>query len=149
MSFLRFKYNLEDVHSVQTSIESFPQPERPSGGLGAIFTGYVSQEKGYFPIYDEDNIKIGYATYEDNISNLGYNQKIYVSETATYFIEDKGSITYTYSWEADNNSGDFTPGTTVATRILASTQNYYNKSGPIAINVGEDGSRRVTIVFNT
>ena len=72
-----------------------------------------------------------------------------MSETATYFIENKGSITYTYSWEADNNSGDFTPGTTVATRILASTQNYYNRSGPIAINVGEDGERTVTIVFNT
>lgn len=150
MSLLQLKYYGKDIQTVILQTESFPQPSNQQTNiLNEIYTGYVQKSSSYSKLYDEFYDSIGYVTFDNTISNLGYNQKIYVTENATYFINGRGSISYTYSWESISNSVNFCSGTSIATRILASTDKYYNKQGPIAINVNDDGTRNVTILFNS
>lgn len=91
--------------------------------------------------------KIGYATFNDSISNLGYNDETYVTEYATYFLEG-GSITYSYSWNSLDNSDDFPVNTTVVSSIIASTGIYYNKTGQVAIRAESNGYRVVIITID-
>ena len=147
MSYITFQYYTQKTLSVNLATEPFPQPT-PTNQLGLINTGYVQTSSSYTPLYDNYGVKIGFATFDDTVSSLGYNNVVYTTETATYFIDNQGSISYTYSWQSDSADTTFPPGTTVATRILASTLNYYNKQGPIAIDIKEDGTRNVTISFN-
>jgi hypothetical protein len=147
MSIISFNYNIENAQTADISTTPFPQPTS-TNGLGLIFTGYVKESSSYVPLFDNFGINIGYATFNDTTSNLGYNQKVYVTEYATYFINGTGSITYSYSWENNTNSDNFSDNSTVITRIIASTGNYYNKTGPIVINIDNLGNRNITISFN-
>lgn len=144
---LAFNYKSSEVQTADVSTTSFPQPSNIKGGLGAIFTGYVKNTSSYVPLLDIYGKKIGYATFSDSLSNLGYNGKTYVTEYATYFLEG-GSITYSYSWESLDNSDDFPVNSTVATQIIASTGIFYNKTGQIGIRVESNGYRVVIITID-
>jgi hypothetical protein len=148
MSIIAFSYNIANTQTADISTTSFPQPNK-TNGLGLIFTGYVSNTSSYTPLFDNFGTKIGYATFNDTTSNLGYNGKTYITEYATYFIDGNGSITYSYSWESNTGNNDFAENSLYVTRIIASTGKYYNKTGPIAINTDNLGNRNITISFNT
>lgn len=148
MSIITFNYNIANTQTANISTTSFPQPNN-TNGLGLIFSGYVNNTSSYTPLFDNFGVKIGYAIFNDTTSNLGYNGKVYITEYATYFIEGEGSITYSYSWESINGTDSFEENSIYVTRIIASTDNYYNKTGPIAINIDNLGNRNITISFNT
>ena len=143
---LAFNYKTSDVETAIISTTSFPQPSNIHG-LGAIFTGYVKDTSSYVPLLDISGKKIGYATFSDSLSNLGYNHETYVTEYATYFLEG-GSISYSYSWNSLDNSDDFPVDTTVVTKIIASTGIFYNKTGQIGIRVERNGYRVVIITID-
>jgi hypothetical protein len=147
MSIISFNYNIANAQTADISTTQFPQPNK-TNGLGLIFTGYVKESSSYVPLFDNFGIKIGYATFNDTTSNLGYNGKIYITEYATYFIEGAGSITYSYSWESTTGTDGFADNSIYVTRIIASTNSYYNKTGPIVIKTDNLGNRNITISFN-
>jgi len=146
MSIIAFKYKSSNTQTAEISTGSFPQPNNING-LGAIFTGYVNNTSSYTPLYDTYDVKIGYATFSDSLSNLGYNGKTYVTEYGTYFLNES-SISYSYSWESLDNSDNFPVNSTIVTRIIASTGIYYNKEGQIAIGIENDGTRVIIITIN-
>jgi len=147
MSIIFFNYNIANAQTATISTTPFPQPTS-NNGVGLVFSGYVTNSSSYTPLFDNFDVKIGYATFSDTTSNLGYNGKVYVTEYATYFINGKGSITYSYSWENNTASDNFSENSTVITRIIASTGDYYNKTGPIVIDIDSLGNRNITISFN-
>ena len=147
MATLAFNYKSSQVQTADVSTASFPQPNNIKG-LGAIFTGYVKDTSSYVPLLDIYGNKIGYATFSDSVSNLGYNGKTYVTEYATYFLEG-GSISYSYSWNSLDNTDDFPVNSTVVTQIIASTGIFYNKTGQIGIRVESNGYRVVIITIDT
>lgn len=145
MSYITFNYISSKTQTTEPLILQYPQPPNTHD---VIFAGYTSETNSYSPLFDNFGVKIGYVTFNDIVSTLGYNDKIYITENATYFINGQGSISYSYSWNSPTIDTTFPPGTLVATRIIASTNNYYNKTGPIGITINEDGTRNVAISFN-
>ena len=90
MSYITFNYYTKKTQTVNLITEPFPQPF-PSNHLSLINTGYVQISSSYTPLFDNFGVKIGFATFNDTVSSLGYNDAIYITETATYFINNQGS----------------------------------------------------------
>jgi len=98
------------------------------------------------PIYDDNNVKIGYKATDDYVQQVADN-KYLVRYNNTYFIEGKGTI----SWEYANESAvpnPFYPLSVVAkARITSATGEYVSKFGCVSLTPKEDGRRDVIITY--
>lgn len=84
MATIIFNYKSSNIYTANINTTSFSQPNN-TNGLGQIFTGYVNNTSSYTQLFDNFDVKIGYATFSDSVSNLGTNEKTYVTEYATFF----------------------------------------------------------------
>ena len=138
MNYLHFKYNINTLNN-----QTYQYGSDKNGNIISV------SFQGSLYLYDDCNIKIGYAQFIDNgVSNepttdVDNLPQLY-NETGTYFVTDIGSITYNISFVADNKY--FADPISVPT-VISTSGEYYNKVNQIAINLYPNGDRDVWITL--
>jgi len=111
-------------------------------------TPYIGNWFFTFPLYDNDNKKIG------NESSDAYVQedsdgKYLVRDYSTFFINDKGSISWQSAYINEQPKPYFRPGIKVKARIISGTGDYVNANGCVNIIPKIDGHRDVVISYKS
>ena len=109
---------------------------------------YISHAFVKTPLYDFTNTQIGYKVSDDYVQQVASNKYI-VRLNNTYYINDKGSISWQYVFENDKPTVFYPVNILAASNIIASTGVYYGKTGNVSLFPKPDGSRIVNITFNT
>ena len=109
---------------------------------------YISHVFVKAPLYDLTNTKIGYKVTDDYVQQVGPNKYI-VRLNNTYYIDNKGSISWQYVFENDTNTVFYPVNKVAASNIIATTGEYYGKSGSVSLFPKPDGIRLVNITFNS
>lgn len=108
---------------------------------------YLSHTFISTPIYDNFGIKIGYKISDDYVQQVGINEYS-VRISSTYHITGKGTISWNFAFLNNIPSYYYPLNIPVASNIVSTTEQYFGKSGAVSLNVKQDGSRDVTVVFN-
>ena len=108
---------------------------------------YLSHTFISTPIYDNFGIKIGYKVSDDYIQQLDV-EEYSVRISSTYHIYGKGSISWNYVFINNIPSYYYPLGIPIASNIVSTTEQYFGKSGAVSLDVKENGTRNVTVVFN-
>lgn len=98
------------------------------------------------PIYDENNIKIGYKATDDYIQQVEDNRYL-VRYNNTYFIDGKGTISWEYATNNNLPNPYYPIGTVAKARITSATGDYVGVRGCISLTPQIDGRRDVVINF--
>ena len=77
------------------------------------------------------------------------SNKYIVRLNNTYYIDDKGSISWQYVFENDNKNVYYPVNKLVASNIIVTTGEYYGKTGKVSLFPKPDGSRIVNVTFDT
>ena len=109
---------------------------------------YISHVFVKAPLYDLTDTKIGYKVTDDYVQQVGPNKYI-VRLNNTYYIDNKGSISWQYVFENDTNTVFYPVNKVAASNIIATTGEYYGKSGSVSLFPKPDGTRLVNITFNS
>ena len=109
---------------------------------------YISHVFVKAPIYDFTDTKIGYKVTDDYVQQVKSNKYI-VRLNNTYYIDDKGSISWQYVFENDNKNVYYPVNKLVASNIIVTTGEYYGKTGKVSLFPKPDGSRIVNVTFDT
>ncbi len=119
-----------------------------------IKTVVVSDEPNYIdhsflqiPIYDNFDVEIGYNIIDDYVQQIGENQYI-VRINSTYYIKNKGTISWFYSFLNDKPNAYYPLNVPNASNITSTTGEYFGKTGAVSLTAYENGRRDVTIGFN-
>ena len=108
---------------------------------------YISHAFITTNIYDNFGIKIGYKVSDDYIQQLDEN-KYSVRINSTYYIDNKGTINWEYSFINDKPSYYYPIGELAASNIVSTTGIYFAKTGVVTLMPNEDGKRNITVAFN-
>lgn len=134
--YISFSFNINDPEfSSQTTVVN---PNSPY---------YVSHVFIRTPIYDNVGVKIGYKVSDDYVQQLSpteYSVRI----SSTYYIENQGTINWSYSFINNKPSHFYPIGVLASSNITSTTGNFFGKTGAVALMPNKDGSRNVTIAFN-
>ena len=109
---------------------------------------YISHVFVKAPIYDFTDTKIGYKVTDDYVQQVK-SKKYIVRLNNTYYIDDKGSISWQYVFENDNKNVYYPVNKVVASNIIATTGEYYGKTGKVSLFPKPDGSRIVNVTFDS
>lgn len=137
---LKFYFDKNDPEFINTTIVVNDTPGN-----------YISHDFVKCPIYKKyscGNIKrIGYKVADDYIQQLDTN-KYSVKINSTYYFEDKGTISWQYSF-INNVPEVYYPVNKIATSNITSTTGcYLYKNGYVHLLPKQDGIRKVKIIFN-
>jgi len=137
-NYIKFRYN---ANNFNTRSYQYGSDQNSNVSSKIVISSY--------DLYDSDNINIGFIEFIDNSvstkSNTNFqNSTQLYNETGSFFVEDKGTITYNISFVSD--SVDFSQGQVVPT-IISATGIYYDKVDKIAIDCFKNGDRVVWITF--
>ena len=99
------------------------------------------------PIYDDFGVEIGYKVSDDYIQEVD-EHKYMVRINSTYYIKDKGTITWQYSFINNKPSFYYPINELANSNIVSTTGAYFGKKGVVSLNPTKDGKRQVTVAFN-
>jgi hypothetical protein len=134
--YISFSFNINDPEfNSQTTVVN---PNSPY---------YVAHAFLRTPIYDNVGVKIGYKVSDDYIQQLSPTQYS-VRINSTYYIENQGTINWSYSFINNKPSQFYPVGVLASSNITSTTGNFFGKTGAVALMPNQDGSRNVTIAFN-
>ena len=108
---------------------------------------YISHVFVKAPLYDFTDKRIGYKVTDDYVQQVG-EKKYIVRLNNTYSIDGKGSISWQYVFENDNQNVFYPTNGIVASNIIATTGEYYGKTGFVSLFPKPDGTRVVNVTFN-
>lgn len=98
------------------------------------------------PIYDDNNVEIGYKTTDDYIQQVE-NNKYLVRYNNTYYINGKGTISWQYASVNVLPNPYYPLGTIAKARITSATGSYVKVNGCVSLTPQEDGRRDVVISY--
>lgn len=108
---------------------------------------FISHSFIQIPIYDENEVNIGYKVSDDYIQQLTDN--LYsVRINSTYHFFNGGSISWQYSFTNDKPNYYYPLNVANASNIISGTGPYLGKTGVVSLTAFENGRRNVTIGFN-
>jgi len=111
-------------------------------------TPYIGNWFFTFPLYDNDNKKIGYKTGNTYVQEDS-DGKYLVRHINTYFINGKGSISWQSAYINDKPNPYYPLGVTTKARIISGTGDYVNANGCLSIIPKIDGHRDVVISYKS
>jgi len=109
---------------------------------------YISHVFVKAPLYDLANTKIGYKVTDDYVQQVALNKYI-IRLNNSYYIEGNGSISWQYVFENDSPSVFYPVNKVVASNIIATTGEYYGKTGKVSLFPKQDGTRIVNVTFDS
>ncbi len=98
------------------------------------------------PIYDDFGVKIGYKVSDDYVQQVSENEYM-VRISNTYYIQNKGTISWNYAFLNDKPSY-FYPIGVAKSNITSTTGEYLGRTGAVILEPFADGLRKVQVVFN-
>ncbi len=99
------------------------------------------------PIYDDFGVKIGYKVSDDYIQQVSEN-KYMIRISNTYYIQNKGTISWNYSFLNDKPSYFYPIGVVAKSNIVSTTGEYFGRTGAVFLEPLENGLRKVQVIFN-
>jgi len=111
-------------------------------------TPYIGQYLFTFSLYDNNNNKIGNQSSDCYVQEDS-DGKYLVRNYSTFFINDKGSISWQSAHINDQPKPYFRPGIKVKARITSGTGDYVNANGCVNIIPKIDGRREVAISYKS
>ena len=107
---------------------------------------YISHVFVKTPLYDFANKQIGYKVSDDYVQQVAENKYI-VRLNNTYYLEDKGSISWQYVFENDKNTVFYPVNNLAASNIISTTGEFFGNSGVVSLFPKPDGTRIVNVTF--
>lgn len=98
------------------------------------------------PIYDDNNVEIGYKATDDYIQQVG-EKKYLVRYNNTYYINGKGTISWEYASISDLPNPYYPLGIVAKARITSATGEYVNVRGCVSLTPQSDGKRDVVVSY--
>jgi hypothetical protein len=134
--YLSFHFNLNDPEAKSETIILNPSE-----------INYLAHAFIKVPIYDDYDVKIGYKVSDDYIQQLS-NNLYSVRINSTYHFLNGSSISWQYCF-LNNKPNYFYPLNVInASNIIATTGEYFGKTGVVSLIASENGKRDITIGFN-
>jgi hypothetical protein len=100
------------------------------------------------PIFDEFNVQIGYKVSDDYIQQLSENEYSVRINSTYHFFNNNSSISWQFCFINYKPNYLYPLNTPNTSNIIATTGDYYGKTGVVSLFAKEDGTRDVTIGFN-
>ena len=137
MSFIKLNFSIHDPNFKSYSVQV--NNDIPNN---YIAHGFIST-----PIYDSLGIEIGYKCSDDYVQQV--NEKEYmVRINNTYYIHNKGTISWQYAFINNKPSYFYPVGVNAAGNITSATGEFFGKTGAVSLFPSADGKREVYIGFN-
>ena len=134
--YIFFHFNVNDPKAKSNTIIV---NENPSNYIAHAFLS--------IPIYNNENVQIGYKVSDDYIQQLA-NNLYSVRINSTYYFLNGGTISWQYSFMNDKPNYYYPLNIINASNIVSTTGIYFGKTGIVSLTANNDGSRNVAIVFN-
>jgi hypothetical protein len=134
--YLQFHFNIKDPLAKSLTVVVNDSP-----------TNYIAQSFLQIPIYDNFDVQIGYKVSDDYIQQLDEN--LYsIRINSTYHFLNGGSISWQFVFTNTIPSYYYPLNVNNASNIIATTGEYFGKTGAVSLVAHSDGRRDVTIGFN-
>lgn len=114
--------------------------------LVAQATPYIGHWFITTPIYDSNNVQIGYKATDDYIQQVETG-KYLVRYNNTYYIDGKGTISWEYATTNTSPNPYYPLGTVAKARITSATGSFVNIKGCVSLTPQADGRRDVVISY--